>query len=114
RNEEAHVGKKLENILTLDYPADRMEVWVASDGSTDRTNEIVRGYRDPRVRLVEYSGGIGKAEAVNRTVPMTHGEVLVLMDVRQRVDHDALRALARPFAAPKVGLVGGEMIIVDP
>ena len=52
RNEEENVGRKLQNILTLDYPADRREVWVADDGSTDRTNEIVRGFRDPRVHLV--------------------------------------------------------------
>src|SRR5437879_2329225 len=62
RNEEANVGAKLDNLLGLDYPAGRMEIWVASDASTDRTNEIARGYADPRVRLVEYEGGIGKAE----------------------------------------------------
>src|SRR5262249_18017950 len=71
RNEEENVGRKLDNLLALDYPADRLEIWVASDGSTDRTNEIVQSYRDPRVRLVEYDGGIGKAEAINRTVPLT-------------------------------------------
>src|SRR5438270_86102 len=75
RNEEANVGTKLANLLSLDYPAELMEIWVASDGSTDRTNAIVGSFGDPRVRLIEYEGGIGKAEAVNRTVPLTRGPV---------------------------------------
>jgi cellulose synthase/poly-beta-1,6-N-acetylglucosamine synthase-like glycosyltransferase len=113
RNEAAHIGAKLENLLTLDYPADRFEILVASDGSTDRTPAIVRGFADPRVRLVEYFGGLGKSECVNRTVPLARGPVLVLMDVRQAVHPDALRALAAHFADASVGLVGAEMVIVD-
>src|SRR5262245_10856691 len=94
RNEAAHVGAKLENLLALDYPADCMEVLVANDGSTDATAAIVGGFADPRVRLIEYEGGLGKSECVNRTVPLARGPVLLLMDVRQAVHPQAFRALA--------------------
>jgi biofilm PGA synthesis N-glycosyltransferase PgaC len=113
RNEQAHIQEKLHSLLSLDYPAERFEVLVASDGSTDATNEIVRACPDPRLRLIDYDGGIGKAEAINRTVPQCRGEVVVLTDARQRVEPGALRALARQFADPQVGIVGGEMVIVD-
>jgi cellulose synthase/poly-beta-1,6-N-acetylglucosamine synthase-like glycosyltransferase len=113
RNEEANVGRKLDNLLALDFPADRMEIWVASDASADRTNEIVRGYRDPRVRLVEYAESQGKAVAVNRTVPLVTAPIVVHMDVRQTVDRQALRRLVAQFRDPEVAVVGGEMVIVD-
>lgn len=115
RNEEAAIGPKLDDLLAQDYPAERLEVWVASDQSTDRTNAIVREYaaRDPRVRLVEYRENIGKAEAVNRTVPLVNGAIVLSSDARQRVAPEAVRLLAAHFADPRVGVVGAEMTLLD-
>lgn len=113
RNEVASVRRKIEDLLASDYPADRIEIWVASDASTDGTNEVVNAWDDPRVRLAAYEDRIGKTEAINRTVPMTRGKFLVFMDARQRVDPFALRALIAPFADPEVGMVGGEMVLLN-
>ena len=89
RNEADRIGAKIENCLGLDYPADRLEVVVVSDGSKDRTADVVRGYaaRSPqRVRLVELPARRGKAAALNAGVAVATGEVLLLTDTRQRLD----------------------------
>src|SRR5205085_8913560 len=113
RNEAGPIRRKIQDLLAIDYPAERFEVLIASDASTDGTQAIVREFADPRVRLLDYAQRIGKAEAINRTVPLTRGEVLLFMDARQRVDVDAVRALVRIFADPEVGMVGGELVLLD-
>lgn len=115
RNEVEHIEAKLDDFLRQDYPPDRLELWVASDQSTDGTNERVRTFqeRDPRIRLIEYDENIGKSVAINRTVPHVGGEILVLSDVRQRIDADAVRKLVAHFADSTVGVVGAEMTLVD-
>src|SRR5262245_20811356 len=113
RNEEANVGRKLADLLAMDYPADRFEVLVASDASTDGTHAIVAACKDARVRLAAYPERVGKVEAINRTVPLARGEFLIFMDARQRVDPGAVRALMADFADPQVGMVGGELVLVD-
>ena len=77
---------EVADLLAMDYPADRFEVLVASDASTDATHAIVAACEDPRVRLTAYLERVGKVEAINRTVPLARGEFLVFMDARQRVD----------------------------
>ena len=115
RNEVESIRTKLEDLLAQDYPADALEIWVASDQSTDGTNDVVREFRarDPRVHLVDYRENIGKAVAVNRTVPLVSHDLVVLSDARQRVAPDAIRRLAAHFADPKVGIVGAEMTLVN-
>lgn len=115
RNEAEHIEAKLQDLLRQDYPEKKLEIWVASDQSTDGTNERVReiARREPRVRLVEFHENVGKSAAINRTVPQVGGDILVLSDARQRVDPDAVRHLAAHFSNPKVGVVGAEMTLVD-
>lgn len=108
-NEEGAIRDKIENTLALDYPADKLEVIVFSDGSTDRTEEIVLGYA-PRVRLCTYTGRIGKTMCQNRTVEQATGEILVFSDATTVYDPKALRALVRNFADPAVGLATGMTI----
>jgi biofilm PGA synthesis N-glycosyltransferase PgaC len=105
-NEERNIAAKIENTLSLDYPADRIEVLVMSNGSVDRTNEIVRGFTDPRVQLVALPQP-GKMEALNEGARLSRGEVLVFTDADFLLDHHTLRELARKFADPKVGGVCG-------
>src|SRR5580704_713021 len=64
-NEEKHIIQRIENLLTLDYPTDKFEVLIGSDGSTDRTNEMVRKFSDPRVRLYEFEQRSGKPSVLN-------------------------------------------------
>ena len=107
RNEAAGIESKLDNILSLHYPADRLEVVIASDGSDDDTNEIVRRYEGRGVRLLDLSR-LGKAPALNAAAAAANGEILVFSDANSLYAPDALAALVRPFADPRVGGVAGD------
>ena len=108
-NEEKEIGEKLNNILSLEYPRDRLEVIIASDGSTDRTNEIVQGYEERGIRLLALPR-LGKAGVLNAAVAAAQGEILVFSDANSMFKSDALRALVRPFADPEVGGVAGNQV----
>jgi glycosyltransferase involved in cell wall biosynthesis len=105
-NEEASIGEKLANVLALDYPRDQLAVVVASDGSDDGTEEIVRAFEDRGVRLLGLSR-VGKAAALNAAVAAARGDILVFSDANSMFAPDALRMLVRPFADPAVGGVAG-------
>jgi cellulose synthase/poly-beta-1,6-N-acetylglucosamine synthase-like glycosyltransferase len=109
-NEEDVIARRLENLLELDYPKDRLEIVVASDASTDRTNEIVDEFaaRDPRIRLVRCPRG-GKVAAQNLAVRLTSGEILAFSDANATWAPEALRKLARNFADPDVAYACGQL-----
>lgn len=107
-NGAAFIGKKLETLFALDYPGDRMEFIIVSDGSTDETEAIIRAVKDPRVRCLAKSRE-GKAAAVNAALGEATGDVLFFTDVRQPLDRLALRHLVANFADPTVGAVTGEL-----
>ncbi len=116
-NEDESIAERLENALALDYPPDRFEIVIASDGSTDRTNAIVREAvaRYPGlVRLFDYAENRGKAAVLKETVPLLRGEVVVLSDANTCMKPDAVRRLAAWFAAPDIGAVCGKLVLVDP
>jgi cellulose synthase/poly-beta-1,6-N-acetylglucosamine synthase-like glycosyltransferase len=106
-NGEKHIAAKLQDCLELDYPRDRVEILVVSDGSTDRTEEIAQelAARDPRVRLLRGAGRMGKSGVQNLAAQAAQGEILFLTDVEARTRPDALQLLALNFADPQVGLV---------
>jgi len=106
-NEEAYLEEKLRNSLSLDYPKDRLEIVVAGDGSTDRTNAIARGFAAQGIRLLAMPAHIGKAMLLTRTVPQLRGELIVFSDVSSELQRDALRLLVRNFADRRVGCVCG-------
>jgi glycosyltransferase involved in cell wall biosynthesis len=114
-DEEAVIVQRLENLLALDYPSERLEFVVASDASTDRTDELVEGVsaRDPRVRLLRCPRG-GKVAAQNRAVRETAGEVIAFSDANGRWEPDALRKLVRNFADPDVAYVCGRLRLERP
>lgn len=105
-NEARHITAKLTNTLGLDYPSDAMEVLVVSNGSTDATVDIVRGFTDPRVRLIDLREP-GKIEALNVGAREASGEILVFTDADFLLDRHALRTVARKFADASVGGVCG-------
>jgi cellulose synthase/poly-beta-1,6-N-acetylglucosamine synthase-like glycosyltransferase len=108
-NEERDIAWKLTETLGWDYPADRLEVLVASDGSEDRTDEIVRGMTDARLTFVRMEQRGGKSAALNRLAQLARGEILFFTDANSHVESGALRRIARHFADPRVGCVTGEM-----
>jgi poly-beta-1,6-N-acetyl-D-glucosamine synthase len=110
-NEEKYLSAKLENLDRLDYPADRLDVVIVSDGSTDRTNQILKGWEDSRRTALIWEEQRGKAAALNSTVGHIRGEITVFTDVRQTIASDALKNLIANFADPNIGAVSGELMI---
>src|SRR5215470_10998048 len=108
-NEERDIEAKLENSLALDYPRDRMEIIVASDGSTDRTDDIVRAFADRGVRLFRCEGGMGKTAVSNLAAGAASGEILVFSDATGMWNRDAVAEMASHFADPRVGCVSGRV-----
>lgn len=115
RNERDRIVDKIDDCRALDWPAEKLEIVLSLDGSTDGTAELVRGRRDgsPRLVIVEGRRPRGKAVALNRGVAQARGEVVVFCDARQRVAADALRHLTSALADPAVGAVTGELVLVD-
>jgi len=111
-NEEASIREKIENTLALDYPKDRLEIVVASDGSTDGTDEIVGEYVDRGVRLVRVEERKGKENAQRQAIEAASGEVLVFSDISTRLDPDGVTKIVRRFADRSVGCVSSEDRVV--
>jgi cellulose synthase/poly-beta-1,6-N-acetylglucosamine synthase-like glycosyltransferase len=109
RNEAAVIRARVNNLLSLDYPADRRQIIVVSDGSTDDTVEILAGYQAD-VDVVVLPAG-GKALALNAGVARARHDIVVFTDARQAFAPDALRALMAPLADAEVGGVSGELLI---
>lgn len=108
-NEADVIADKVRNALDVDYPADRLEIAIASDGSKDRTAALAReaAAGDPRVCVFEYPVNRGKIVVLNETVPQLRGEILALSDASSMLAPDALRQLVAHFADPDVGAVSG-------
>jgi cellulose synthase/poly-beta-1,6-N-acetylglucosamine synthase-like glycosyltransferase len=106
-NEEAVVAEKIKNTLALDYPADRIEILLASDGSTDRTAEIARKTVHPSFRFLDFPERRGKLAVLTDAVSRARGELVVLTDTSAILAPDALRKAAANFADPTVGVVCG-------
>jgi len=113
-NEEAVIARRLENLLALDYPADRLEIVVASDASDDGTDAIVGEFaaREPRVRLLRCPRG-GKVAAQNLAVSQASSEVVAFSDANCTWAPDALRLLVRSFADPDVAYVCGRLVLQE-
>jgi len=107
RNEAGSIGSKLDNLLALDYPPDQLQIIIASDGSDDGTDDLVRARGDEHIRLLSLPR-LGKAGALNAAVGAASGEILVFSDANSLYAPDALRALVAPFADAKVGGVAGD------
>ena len=107
------IGEKLKNSLALDYPADRLEVLIGSDGSTDGTDAIVAGQLDHRIRL-SAAPRAGKTSVLNRCIPQARGEIVMLSDANTRIEPGALKALVRHFEDGDVGAVCGRLQLYNP
>jgi len=103
----AAIGAKVANLLALDYPADRLQVLIASDGSTDATVAIARAAGGDRVDVLDLPR-VGKAAALNAAIERATGDIVVFSDANSMFEPAALRALVRPFADPEVGGVAGD------
>jgi cellulose synthase/poly-beta-1,6-N-acetylglucosamine synthase-like glycosyltransferase len=112
-NEEANIEAKLKRTVELDYPPDKMEILVLSDGSQDQTDAIVQRFPDPRVRLVRIPERRGKTNAQNMGVKQAAGEMLIFSDATTIYHPQALRHLAANYQDPTVGAVSGRYQYFD-
>jgi len=112
-NEEAAIGAKIENTLALDYPSEKLEILVASDGSTDRTDTIVSEFADRGVRLFHQHGRAGKTVTQNNAVELASGEIILFSDATTAYSSDVLSAILPNFADKSVGCVAGRLIYID-
>ncbi len=126
-NEEKTIENKLRNFLQLDYPKERMEILIGSDGSRDRTNEILTKLENenkthgyiiidkekiltlPQIKICLSEERNGKPKMLNRLVSMAKGEIIVFTDARQRLDNNSLNELVKHFSDPKVGSVSAAL-----
>src|SRR5207247_5363220 len=108
-NEEARLRDKLVNIRQLDYPRDRLNVILVSDGSTDGTNDILHTVSDPSIRCIFLPARGGKANALNHAVAQADQQILIFSDAATKFAPDAVAKLARHFADPRVGAVCGSL-----
>ena len=102
-----YLREKLSNALALDYPGELLEIVVSSDGSTDRTNEIVLEISDPRLVLKAFTDRLGKTACLNRVVAEARGEIVIFTDANSIFPQDLVRNVVGNFADKDIGLVTG-------
>jgi cellulose synthase/poly-beta-1,6-N-acetylglucosamine synthase-like glycosyltransferase len=112
-NEAICIRAKLDNLAGLEYPRDLIQILVVSDGSSDSTEEIAAGYEVRPVRVLRIDGRRGKTACQNAGALAADGEILVFTDATTRLQADAIRAIVRNFADPRVGCVGGRLEYVS-
>jgi lipopolysaccharide/colanic/teichoic acid biosynthesis glycosyltransferase/glycosyltransferase involved in cell wall biosynthesis len=110
-NECETLKAKLENALSLDYPPDKMEIIVCSDGSTDATDAIAQRFSDQGVQLVRNVQRRGKAETIRRMLQVATGDLILLTDASARLNRDCLRILVRSFSDPSVGVASARYVV---
>ena len=112
-NEEHWIEATIRNKLALDYPRQKLDIIVISDGSTDKTDMIVTRYLTKGVRMIRQYPRAGKTAALNSGVSEAKGEILVFADANSMYERDALRKLVRNFADPSIGYVTGKMVYAN-
>ena len=113
RGEVERLEQKLENLLALDYPKDRLQIVVSLDGPSADCERVARRFAARGIELVSAERHQGKAAALNRGVAACSGELVVFCDARQRVSAGSVRALVANFADPSVGAASGELVLLD-
>lgn len=113
-NEERHLAEKLENTLGLDYPRELLEIIVASDCSTDLTDEIATRFAPRGVKLLRQAVRLGKTAAQNAAVEIARGEIILFSDATSDYRANVVRKLIRNFADATVGCVSGRLVYLDP
>ncbi len=111
-DEEDVIEAKLLNTLEIDYPGELLEIVVASDGSVDGTNALVRTFADQGVKLIEFRKRRGKIAAINGSVPRIMSDIIVFSDANTFLAPDAIKALIRNFGDTRVGAVSGDVVLL--
>ncbi|MFL5789338.1 MAG: glycosyltransferase family 2 protein [Flavisolibacter sp.] len=110
-NEEDFIQEKIENTISLDYPKDKLRIIFITDGSTDRTPEIISGYGD--IKLMHSDERKGKVAAMNRAMKMVDTPYVIFCDANTLLNKAALKEILKHYADPGVGGVAGEKKVID-
>jgi cellulose synthase/poly-beta-1,6-N-acetylglucosamine synthase-like glycosyltransferase len=113
-NEESRIRATCENLLQLDYPADRRQILIVSDASTDATDDIISSFAEREVELVRLDRRKGKTAAENVASRYLTGDIVVNTDASVRIEQSAIKALVVEFEDPAVGVASGRDVSVDP
>lgn len=113
-NEELDIQEKIENCLKLNYPNELLEIYVVSDGSEDKTDEIAGSYADRGVKLIRVEGRVGKTEARNVALRQVSSEIIVFSDATTIYDQNVVEKLVQNFADERVGMATGHLKYIDP
>ena len=110
-NEESRIAARLQNLLTSDYPKNKLAILVVADGCTDATISQIQTLAEPRLHLLIEPQRLGKASAINRALAAATGDIIIFADVRQRFTPEAITRLVRHFNNLQTGAVSGQLII---
>lgn len=109
-NEESVIEQRIQNLIELDYPKDKLEIIIASDGSNDRTVEIVEKYEKQGIRALDFKENRGRADVHNDSEKLASGEIVVFTDADTLFEKDFINKIVMPFSDPKVGCTVGQLI----
>lgn len=112
-NEEKYIEKKIRNILNIEYPKEKIEVLIGSDGSSDKTAKISSLYSDENIKTIEFKENRGKTSVQNDLVKIAKGEILIFTDAASFHQPDAITKIISNFADEKIGCVGGKLNFVN-
>ena len=113
-NEESNILIKIDNFTQINYPANRMEIIIGSDGSNDGTNKILTSYSNEQIRPILYNKRRGKAAVLNDIVKKASGDILIFSDANTIYDKNAIHKLVRYFSDSKIGGVCGKLVLLNP
>jgi poly-beta-1,6-N-acetyl-D-glucosamine synthase len=114
-NEEKVIDQKIQNSLALDYPQELLSIIIVSDGSTDRTDEIINGFiSNSKIKFLHYEPRKGKAHALNFGAANSDGEIIVFSDANIWYEPGSIKKLVRNFSDPSVGCVCGKVLLKKP
>jgi cellulose synthase/poly-beta-1,6-N-acetylglucosamine synthase-like glycosyltransferase len=111
-NEEDILDEKIQNCLKLEYPCEKLQILVVTDGSVDNSPNIVKKYVRKGVELLHKPVRMGKMAAINRALPFARGEIIVFSDANNFYTQESIKELVKPFADPQVGAVNGAKGII--
>lgn len=112
-NEEKHIAERVRNLLELDYPADRLTIYIGSDGSRDATAQILAQFTDVRLKAFPFTENRGKTNVLNDLVSRGQEDLIAFSDANTFYATDALKQLIRPFDDEAVGCVSGELHLIS-
>ena len=111
-NEAGEIAERIANLLDTDYPAEKLQILIASDGSEDGTDALVAAMVGERVQFYRSGARLGKTETQNRAMAQATGEIVVFTDAGTRFKRDFLSRIAAPFSMPDVGAVNGQLLFL--